>query len=139
MCLFCKIVDGDIPAYKIYEDDHVLAFLDISQVTQGHTLVIPKKHIQNIYELTPDISSPLFNAVPIISKALKKAFNPIGLNLINNNDKPLQSVFHFHLHLIPRYENDGMYVGLDKGIPNLEKAVFEKTQTVLLKAIKEDS
>ncbi len=116
MCLFCKIVEKEIPAYIIYEDDDVLSFLDISQVTKGHTLVIPKKHVQNIYELTEAESNPMFKAVPKIAKALKDAFNPIGLNMINNNDKPLQSVFHFHVHLIPRYKNDGMYVGLDKDL-----------------------
>jgi len=138
MCLFCKIVAGEIPAYKIYENEDVLAFLDISQVTKGHTLVVPKKHVQNIYELTPDVITPLFNAVPKISVALKKAFNPIGLNLINNNDRPLQSVFHYHLHLIPRYENDGMYVGLDKGIPDIPKTTYEATQLDIINALKKE-
>jgi histidine triad (HIT) family protein len=109
-------VEKEIPAYIIYEDADVLSFLDISQVTKGHTLVIPKKHVQNIYALTEAESNPLFKAIPKIAKALKDAFNPIGLNMINNNDQPLQSVFHFHVHLIPRYENDGMYVGLDKDL-----------------------
>jgi histidine triad (HIT) family protein len=120
MCLFCKIVEKEIPAYIIYEDDEVLSFLDISQVTKGHTLVIPKKHIQNIYELTEAEATPVFKAIPKIAQALKDAFNPIGLNMINNNDKPLQSVFHFHVHLIPRYENDGMYVGLDKDLKSVD-------------------
>jgi len=114
MCVFCKIVNKEIPAYIIYENEDVLGFLDLSQVTEGHTLVIPKKHVANIYELTEEESIPLFKAIPKVATALKKAFNPIGLNMINNNDRPLQSVFHFHVHLIPRYENDGMYVGLDK-------------------------
>jgi len=107
-CIFCKIVSNEIPSHKIYEDENVLAFLDITQGTKGHTLIIPKKHIKNIYELDEETITNVFKVVPLISNALKKAFNPIGLNLINNNDKPLQSVFHFHLHLIPRYENDGM-------------------------------
>lgn len=114
MCVFCKIVNKEIPAYILYEDEAVLGFLDISQVTEGHTLVIPKKHVANIYELTEEESIPLFKAIPVIANALKKAFNPIGLNMINNNDRPLQSVFHFHVHLIPRYENDGIYIGLEK-------------------------
>ena len=107
-CIFCKIVNGEIPSYKIYEDENVLAFLDITQGTKGHTLIIPKKHVKNVYELDEETIINVFRVVPKIANALKKAFNPIGLNIINNNDNPLQSVFHFHIHLIPRYENDGM-------------------------------
>lgn len=107
-CIFCKIRDGEIPSYKVYEDENVLAFLDITQGTKGHTLIIPKKHVANIYEIDEETATNVFKVVPKIAKALKEAFNPIGLNIINNNDQPLQSVFHFHIHLIPRYENDGM-------------------------------
>jgi len=107
-CIFCKILENEIPSYKIYEDDDVLAFLDITQGTKGHTLIIPKKHVKNVYELDEDTAVKVFGVVPKIAKALKSTFNPIGLNIVNNNDKPLQSVFHFHIHLIPRYENDGM-------------------------------
>lgn len=107
-CIFCKIIAGEIPSYKVYEDDTVLAFLDITQGTKGHTLVIPKKHIKNIYELDEQTAKDIFTVVPKIANALKEAFNPIGLNIVNNNDQPLQSVFHFHVHLIPRYEDDGM-------------------------------
>ena len=107
-CIFCKIIEGEIPSYKVYEDEHVLAFLDITQGTKGHTLVIPKKHIPNVYELDEETIYNVFKVVPKLANAIKKAFNPIGLNIINNNDKPLQSVFHFHVHLIPRYEDDGM-------------------------------
>ncbi|MBM7586433.1 histidine triad (HIT) family protein [Bacillus pakistanensis] len=103
-CIFCKIIDGEIPASKVYEDEHVLAFLDISQVTKGHTLVIPKVHKENVYELTPEIASHLFSVIPKITNAMKTEFNPIGLNLLNNNGELAgQSVFHFHLHIIPRY------------------------------------
>ncbi|NLP49946.1 HIT family protein [Bacillus sp. RO1] len=108
-CIFCKIIDGDIPASKVYEDEHVLAFLDISQVTKGHTLVIPKVHKENIYELTPEIAEKLFKVVPKIANSIKEQFEPIGLNLLNNNGEAAgQSVFHYHLHIIPRYgKGDG--------------------------------
>jgi histidine triad (HIT) family protein len=108
-CIFCKIIKGEIPSAKVFENDDVVAFLDISQVTKGHTLVIPKVHKENIFELTPEIASKLFEVVPEISNAIKKAYNPIGLNLLNNNgEKAGQSVFHYHLHIIPRYgEGDG--------------------------------
>lgn len=108
-CIFCKIVNGDIPASKVFENEHVMAFLDISQVTKGHTLVIPKVHKENIYELTPEIARNIYEVVPQIANALKTEFNPIGMNTINNNGEDAgQSVFHFHLHLIPRYgKGDG--------------------------------
>ncbi|WP_096188223.1 HIT family protein [Evansella halocellulosilytica] len=108
-CIFCKIIAGDIPSSKVYEDDHVLAFLDLSQVTKGHTLVIPKKHEENVYELSEESAMPLFAAVPKIANALKKTYDPIGMNILNNNGEQAgQSVFHYHLHLIPRYgKGDG--------------------------------
>ncbi|MFW5894554.1 MAG: HIT family protein, partial [Bacillota bacterium] len=107
-CIFCKIIEGEIPSYKVYEDEHVYAFLDITQNTKGHTLVVPKNHLKNIYELDEETANHVFTAIPKVANALKKAFNPIGLNVIQNNDRPLQSVFHFHVHLIPRYEDDGI-------------------------------
>lgn len=109
-CIFCKIIDGDIPSHKIYEDEFVYAFLDINPSTLGHTLVIPKKHVIDIYDMDEETASRTFKAVPKIANALKAAFNPIGLNIINNNQKPHQVVFHYHIHLIPRYENDNLNI-----------------------------
>lgn len=108
-CIFCKIINGEIPAAKVYENEHVFAFLDISQVTKGHTLVIPKIHKENVFELTSDIAKNIFEAVPAIANAIKTEFQPIGLNVLNNNGEEAgQSVFHFHMHLIPRYgKGDG--------------------------------
>lgn len=108
-CIFCKIINGEIPSAKVFENENVVAFLDISQVTKGHTLVIPKVHKENVYELTPEIAQNIFEVVPKIANALKATYKPIGMNLVNNNgEKAGQSVFHFHLHLLPRYgEGDG--------------------------------
>lgn len=108
-CIFCKIIKGDIPAAKIFENEHVMAFLDISQVTKGHTLVIPKIHKENLFEMTPEMSRNFFEVVPMIANALKAEYNPVGLNAVNNNGEQAgQSVFHFHMHLIPRYgKGDG--------------------------------
>ncbi|BAB04908.1 HIT family protein [Halalkalibacterium halodurans] len=108
-CIFCKIIAGEIPSATVYEDDHVYAFLDISQVTKGHTLVIPKVHKRNVFELSEEIASSLFAAVPKISRAINDAFQPIGMNIVNNNGEAAgQTVFHYHLHLLPRYgEGDG--------------------------------
>lgn len=107
MSIFEKIVKKEIPAYIIYEDDLTLAFLDISQATKGHTLVIPKKRFENVYELDDKTAGHLYKVVVKVSKALKKAFNLEGLNIVNNNGALAgQAVFHYHIHLIPRYPGD---------------------------------
>ncbi|MEI3612869.1 HIT family protein [Pseudogracilibacillus sp. SO30301A] len=106
-CLFCKIIEGEIPSAKVYEDDHVYAFMDISQVTTGHTLVIPKVHTRDIYETPADVAGELFARVPKIAQAIKEAYNPVGMNLLNNNEIMAgQSVFHLHIHIIPRYSDE---------------------------------
>lgn len=111
-CIFCKIIKGDIPSTKIYEDDHVLAFLDISQVTKGHTLVIPKRHIKDLYEMDEDTASHLFRVVPKITRSIMDAMGAKGLNVaINNREVAGQTVFHSHIHLIPRYsDQDGFTI-----------------------------
>ncbi len=108
-CLFCKIIDGSIPSTKIYEDEYVYAFMDISPLTKGHTLLIPKEHVANVFEMSEDTAANLFKVAPRIANAIKDSFKPAGMNLLNNNGAPAgQSVFHFHLHFIPRYdETDG--------------------------------
>jgi len=103
-CIFCKIVKGEIPSAKIFENEHVMAFLDISQITKGHTLVIPKIHNENIFDMDAITARNLFEVVPLISNAIKSELNPAGMNLLSNAGEAAgQEVFHFHLHLIPRY------------------------------------
>ncbi|HCX3204782.1 TPA: HIT family protein [Staphylococcus aureus] len=105
--IFGKILTGEIPSFKVYEDDYVYAFLDISQVTKGHTLLIPKKASVNIFETDEETMKHIGAALPKVANAIKRAFNPDGLNIIQNNGEFAdQSVFHIHFHLIPRYEND---------------------------------
>ncbi|HCW8154926.1 TPA: HIT family protein [Staphylococcus aureus] len=105
--IFGKILTGEIPSFKVYEDDYVYAFLDISQVTKGHTLLIPKKASANIFETDEKTMKHIGAALPKVANAIKRAFNPDGLNIIQNNGEFAdQSVFHIHFHLIPRYEND---------------------------------
>jgi len=108
-CIFCKIIEGTIPSVKVYEDEHVLAFMDIVPVTKGHVLLIPKTHRENIYDLTAEEAAQLFSVVPKIANAIKDEFKPAGMNLLQNNGAYAgQAVFHSHLHLIPRYdETDG--------------------------------
>ncbi|WP_215144946.1 HIT family protein [Exiguobacterium qingdaonense] len=106
-CIFCKIVNNEIPAHKVYEDDKVLAFLDISQVTKGHTLVIPKEHFKNIYELPADVAADVFKRVPTIAKAIQRETGAIGMNVLSNAEEIAgQTVYHFHIHLIPRYGSE---------------------------------
>ena len=107
-CIFCKIINQEIPGHILYENDHVLVFLDISQTTKGHTLVIPKKHVPNVFEMTEDDMKHVFSVIPKLANALKVAFNATGMNIVNNNEAIAgQTVFHYHVHLIPRYnEND---------------------------------
>jgi histidine triad (HIT) family protein len=134
-CIFCKILDGEIPSYKVYEDDHVLAFLDITQGTKGHTLVIPKTHARNIFDVDEETITNVFRVVPKLANALKDAFNPIGLNIVNNNDEPLQSVFHFHVHLIPRYENDGMKLSTINNYGKITDKEFKDVVNSIQKAL----
>jgi len=108
MCLFCDIVEGNIPSVKIYETENVLAFLDIAPVNYGHTLVIPKKHFQNLEEI-PEVE--LFEVMKVVKKvgaAVKNGLGVAGYNVGLNND-PIsgQVVSHIHFHVMPRNENDG--------------------------------
>lgn len=103
-CIFCKIIAGEIPSVKVYEDEHVYAFMDIMPLSKGHTLLIPKTHREFVYDMTPEEAGQLFSVAPKIASAIKETFEPEGMNLLNNNGpKAGQSVFHFHLHFIPRY------------------------------------
>ena len=131
-CIFCKIIEGEIPSYKVYEDEHVYAFLDITQGTKGHTLLIPKNHVPNVYELDDETAYNVFTAVPKVAKALKKAFRPIGLNILNNNDRPLQSVYHFHVHLIPRYKDDGTVISSIDHSNDYSKQDFTDVQKAII-------
>ncbi|HKM29770.1 MAG TPA: HIT family protein [Bacilli bacterium] len=109
MCVFCKIATGEIPSYKVYEDDSFLAFLDLSQATIGHLLVIPKTHCESIFAL--DDSNDIFKVVIRLSKALKSLPNVKGINVLNNNGIIAgQTVNHFHIHIIPRYDGDSIQI-----------------------------
>ncbi|AVP37380.1 HIT family protein [Staphylococcus felis] len=137
--IFSKIIKGDIPSFKIYENEYVYAFLDISQVSKGHTLLIPKKPSPNIYETDAETMKHIGEALPIVANAIKKAFNPDGLNIIQNNGEyASQSVFHIHFHLIPRYENDIDGFGYhwethENDIDDTQKESIAKTITQYIK------
>ena len=102
-CIFCKIVKGDIPSIKIYEDDHVFAFMDINPVSEGHALVIPKIHAENLWEISEASLSAVHTASKRIVHAMKKGMGPVSVAAIQLNGKGVnQIVMHYHLHLIPR-------------------------------------
>ena len=122
MCVFCKIINGEIPCYKIYETDTVMAFLDISQNTKGHTLVIPKKHIESIFDLDEQTGRDLFEAVIKTTNILKNKLGFKDVNLLNNNGSLAgQVVNHYHIHIIPRYGNDECYFKESPHEPNFEE------------------
>lgn len=107
-CIFCKIIKGDIPCEKLYENEHVIAFLDIAPVNKGHALVVPKVHHKDLL----DMPEKLFEEVGMVAKKVAKAqisaLKADGFNIGQNNGKAAgQDVFHFHMHVIPRFENDG--------------------------------
>ncbi|OPY18715.1 MAG: purine nucleoside phosphoramidase [Methanomethylovorans sp. PtaU1.Bin073] len=106
-CIFCKIISGSIPSYKVYEDDLVFAFLDIYPCSEGHTVVLPKKHIERFTDLDVKDASDLFASVHKISKVVSKTFDLHGMNIgMNVGEVAGQSVPHVHVHIIPRKEGD---------------------------------
>lgn len=108
-CIFCAIAEGKIPSAKVYEDEHVFAFMDIAPANPGHLVVIPKQHYRNIFDIPAEVASKIMKAVVPLATAIRAALNPDGLNLIQNNEPAgFQTVFHFHLHLIPRWETDSL-------------------------------
>jgi len=108
-CIFCKIVKGEIPCNKLYENDKVLAFLDIAPVNKGHALIIPKKHYTNIFDIDEETSCAITKAVRKVAAAVKGALGVEGVNIQSNNGETAgQVVMHFHTHIIPRDKNDGL-------------------------------
>lgn len=108
-CIFCKIIHGEIPAEKVYEDDVVFAFVDIHPVNKGHTLVIPKKHLENMFVIPKEEFVDLMERVHLLAPKIKAAVGADGINLGMNNDAAAgQLVFHAHIHIIPRFEGDGL-------------------------------
>jgi histidine triad (HIT) family protein len=108
-CVFCRIVAGEIPSTRVYEDEHTLAFMDLGQVNPGHVLVSVKKHAENLYELDEAQAAAVARASSRIAKAIREAFEPEGLSVYQANGKAAgQTVFHYHVHLLPRHAGDGM-------------------------------
>ncbi len=107
-CIFCQIVAGKIPSSKLYEDEHVLSFLDINPINHGHSLVIPKRHFQSIIDIDEEDIKRCFAVTKKVAMAIKDALQCEGINIIQNNFRAAgQVIDHFHIHIIPRFEGDG--------------------------------
>ena len=118
-CIFCKIVKGEIPAEKIYEDKKFLAFLDISPATEGHTLIITKEHYENIFDIPRDVLKENIEVAQKIASLLKEKLGAKGINLLNSNNKiAQQEIPHYHLHVIPRYSEDEFEIVFKDKIKN---------------------
>ena len=104
-CLFCKIVKGEIPSYKVYEDENTLAFLDINPEGLGHTLVVPKKHFNNYEDIDLETIRYVNETGKIVFDKIMKGLNPDGIRLVQNNGI-IQDVLHYHLHFVPVYKSD---------------------------------
>jgi histidine triad (HIT) family protein len=112
-CIFCKIISGEIPSAKVYEDGDFIAILDINPVSKGHVLVIPKKHCENLFDMDDELLSKTLKTLQKVAIAMKKGLNVEGINLVQNNGKDAgQIIFHSHFHLIPRMPNDGISIGM---------------------------
>jgi histidine triad (HIT) family protein len=107
-CIFCKIINKEIPSEKIYEDDLVFGFLDINPVNLGHSLLIPKEHFENMHEVPDDLASHIIKIAKKISKAIKKSGAEGTVISMNNGSAAGQTVFHQHTHIIPRFEKDNL-------------------------------
>ena len=106
-CVFCRIVRGEIKSWTVYEDNLVKAFLDSNPVSEGHTLIIPKKHHENIYDIPENILKRIATVTKKLADAYNSALDAKAVNILHASGKEAQqSVFHFHIHLIPRYAND---------------------------------
>jgi histidine triad (HIT) family protein len=133
-CIFCKIVGGEIPCFKLYEDDLTLAFMDINPANKGHALVIPKEHWEDVYAIPPDLFGTTVQTVQKVADAVNKTLRPYGMNLVQANGKgAAQSVFHFHMHILPRAEGDELKLnwGLRPGEMDSIKAVCERIKANL--------
>ena len=110
-CIFCKIINKEIPGKIIYEDDVCIAFLDLSQATYGHTLVIPKKHFENILEVDAQTLAHVMQVTQNLAKQIVEKLNAKGLNILTNtNEVAGQTVHHFHVHILPRYDEKELVI-----------------------------
>ena len=139
-CIFCKIVKGDIPSIKIYEDGHVFAFMDINPVSEGHALVIPKTHVENLWEIPEAELSAVHTASKKIVHAMARAMGPVSVAAVQLNGRGVnQVVMHYHLHLIPRASDaEALKLTAWEMIPGDMQAI-NRTGAAIAAAMKNDT
>lgn len=130
-CIFCKIANGEIPSKTLYEDDKFRVILDLGPATKGHALILPKDHYKNLYELPEDYAADAIKLAKKMMTQMTKKLGCEGFNLVQNNGELAgQTVFHFHMHMIPRYQNDGQTIGWKPGEPTQEELEEIRKQIV---------
>jgi len=121
-CIFCKIANGDIPSKTIYEDDEFRVILDLGPATKGHALILPKDHYANLYELPDVVAGKVLKLAKKMATQMTKKLGCDGFNIVQNNGEIAgQTVFHFHMHLIPRYKDDNQRIGWNPTEPSQEE------------------
>lgn len=133
-CIFCKIASGEIPAATLYEDDQFRVILDLGPASKGHALILPKKHYADLYEIPQETAEKAMALAKKMGIVLKEALGCDGLNVVQNNGEAAgQTVFHFHMHLIPRYQNDNVGVSWTPGTltDEVKEEVLDKVKKIL--------
>ncbi len=130
-CIFCKLANGDIPTNMVYEDEDFAVIMDAAPATRGHSLILPKEHYANIYEIDDETAGKAIKLAKKMAGHMTEKLGCDGFNIVQNNGLAAgQTVFHFHIHLIPRYKDDGQRIGWKPGEPTAEE------QSEILKLIK---
>lgn len=132
-CIFCKILAGEIPSTAVYEDDDFKAILDVNPAARGHVIILPKNHAANIYELPDEDASKIMVVAKKIATAIEKAYRCDGVNILQNNGEAAgQTVFHLHVHVIPRFKGDTVNIGWKQGdMPEDLDAICKEIQAQL--------
>ena len=132
-CIFCKILAGEIPSTAVYEDDDFKAILDVNPAARGHVIILPKNHAANIYELPDEDASKIMIVAKKIATAIEKAYHCDGVNILQNNGEAAgQTVFHLHVHVIPRFKGDTVNIGWKQGdMPEDLDAICKEIQEQL--------
>lgn len=121
-CIFCKLANGQIPSKTLYEDENFRVILDLGPATKGHSLILPKEHAANLYELPDDTAGEAMRLAKKMANSMREKLHCDGLNLVQNNGAAAgQTVEHFHIHVIPRYLNDGQSINWTPGEPSQEE------------------
>ena len=132
-CIFCKILAGEIPSTAVYEDDDFKAILDVNPAARGHVIILPKNHAANIFELPDEDASKIMIVAKKIATAIEKAYHCDGVNILQNNGEAAgQTVFHLHVHVIPRFKGDTVNIGWKQGdMPEDLDAICKEIQAQL--------